>query len=134
MSATPVSAHWRNGIELLSVAGLPTQLTAGVPITVRVRWQSATPMTEAFTAFVHLQGPDGAILAQDDHAPRQGFWPTTGWRPGVAVDDDFTLTVPATLAPGEYHLLIGWYNPANGERVLLDDGRTALELMHWTAP
>ncbi|HHW88947.1 MAG TPA: hypothetical protein GX400_22385, partial [Chloroflexi bacterium] len=130
----PLSGHWRNGIELLSTSDLPINLAAGAPITVRVRWQSVAPLTSAFTAFVHLQGPDGAIVAQDDHAPRHGFWPTTGWRPGVAVDDDFTLTAPATLAPGEYHLLIGWYDPTNGERVLLDDGRTALELMHWTAP
>lgn len=132
--AMPVSAHWRNGIELLSVDKSPSLLTAGAAINVRVRWQSVAPLTEAFTAFVHLQGPDGAIVAQDDHAPRHGFWPTTSWRPGVAVDDDFTLTAPATLAPGEYHLLIGWYNPVSGERVLLNDDRTAFELMRWTVP
>jgi len=132
--ATPRPARWRNGIELLGVDGLPTTLAAGATMTVHVRWQSAAPLAEALTAFVHLLGPDGAIVAQDDHAPRHGFWPTTGWRPGVAVDDAFTLTLPAALASGDYRLLTGWYNPADGARALLEDSGDALELMQWTAP
>lgn len=131
--ATSVTARWRNGIELTGVDELPAALTAGAPLTLRVRWQSAAPLTEEYTAFMHLIGPDGAIVAQDDHAPRHGFWPTTGWRPGVAVDDAFTLTLPAALTPGAYRLLTGWYDPATGARVLLEDGRDALELARWAA-
>jgi hypothetical protein len=132
--STPLSARWRNGIELTGASELPATLAAGAPLTLRVRWQSAAPLTEEYTAFVHLIGPDGAIAAQDDHAPRHGFWPTTGWRPGVAVDDAFTLTPPATLASGDYRVLTGWYNATTGARVLLEDGRDALELAQWTAP
>jgi hypothetical protein len=91
------SARWRNGIELTGAMELPATLARRSPSTLRVRWQSAAPLTEEYTAFVHLIGPDGAIVAQDDHAPRHGFWPTTGWRSGVAVDDAFTLTLPASI-------------------------------------
>jgi 4-amino-4-deoxy-L-arabinose transferase-like glycosyltransferase len=132
--STPIAARWRNGIELTGAGNLPDALRGADTITLPLRWQGAAPLTEEFTAFVHLVGPDGAIVAQDDHAPRHGFWPTTGWRPGAAVDDAFTLTLPATLASGDYRLLTGWYSSATGERVLLDDGRDALELARWTAP
>ncbi|HHY55772.1 MAG TPA: hypothetical protein GYA08_10080 [Chloroflexi bacterium] len=132
--ATPLSAHWQNGIELMGVDGAPPLLTADATIAVSVRWQSAAPLTEEITAFMHLIGPDGAIVAQDDHAPRHGFWPTTGWRPGVAVDDGFTLSLPASLPPGTYRLLTGWYNPVTGARVPLNDGRDVLEVAQWSVP
>lgn len=129
-----LAARWRNGIELTGIDGLPSLLATDAPIALRVRWQTDSPPTETLTAFMHLISPDGAIVAQDDHAPRHGFWPTTGWRPGIAVDDGFTLSLPATLSSGTYRLLTGWYNPATGVRVPLDDGRDVLELAQWTAP
>jgi hypothetical protein len=132
--ALPISANWRNGIELIGADPLPATLDAGAPLTLRLRWQTNTALAEEYTAFVHLMGPDGALAAQDDHAPRHGFWPTTGWRRGAAVDDVYTLTPPSLLEPGVYRLLVGWYAVATGERLLLEGGSDALELTQWRVP
>jgi hypothetical protein len=131
---TPASASWHNGIELTGVDGLPPAFAAGSPIDLRLHWQNRAPLADAYTAFVHLLGPDGAIVAQDDHAPRHGFWPTTGWRSGIVVDDTYTMTLPSAPARGDYRLVTGWYATATGERVLLADGSDAFELARWTAP
>ncbi len=131
---TPASAYWRNGIELTGVDGLPPAFAGGSPLDLRLHWQNRAPLADAYTAFVHLLGPDGAIVAQDDHAPRHGFWPTTGWRSGIVVDDTYTMTLPSAPARGDYRLVTGWYATATGERVLLADGSDAFELARWTAP
>jgi hypothetical protein len=35
------------------------------------------------------------------------------------------------MAPGLYKLLVGWYDPITGKRVLLADGTDVLELAQW---
>ncbi|HQY91800.1 glycosyltransferase family 39 protein [Caldilinea sp.] len=132
--ALPLSASWRNGIALLGADALPATLDAEAPLTLRLRWQTNAAVAEEHTAFMHLVGPDGALSAQDDHAPRHGFWPTSGWRPGVTVDDAYKMALPSRLESGVYRLLVGWYTSATGERLLLEDGSDALELTQWVVP
>jgi hypothetical protein len=76
---------------------------------------------------VDLQAGD-QLVAQGDAPPLNGRWPTSMWRPGVAVEDVHTVALPAGMWPGSYDLLVGLYDPATGERLRLTDGRDAVRL------
>jgi hypothetical protein len=70
-----------------------------------------------YTAFVHMLGPDGQLVAQHDKQPFNGFYPTSRWLPNQPVADEFVLQLPATLAPGRYTLYTGLYNLVSGDRL-----------------
>ena len=124
---------WSNGMRLLAVSGLPATLTPDAPITLQLTWAAAGPTNTPLTAFVQLLGPNGLPVAQDDHQPEGGFYPTTGWHAGEPTADTFTLALPAAMPPGPYALVTGWYDAA-GARVPVVGGGDVLEIGEWERP
>jgi hypothetical protein len=80
-------------------------------------WQAQTHPVADYTVFVHLVGPDGALLAQQDQPPLNGFFPTHFWRPGDRVTDRVELPLPPAAPPGVYQLWVGMYDPASLQRL-----------------
>ena len=70
------------------------------------------PISEDYTAFVHLVRTDGEreIGGQVDSQPSAGEEPTSSWTPGQVVVDDYVLSLPPDMPPGEYRLEIGMYD------------------------
>ncbi len=101
-------------------------IAPGEEITTRLFWQARDWMETNYTAFVHLVGPDGALVAQMDKPPQQGFLPTSTWYPGQRVVDDFTLILPADTSAGTYTLYTGFYDPATMTRLPVVQGDEAL--------
>ena len=98
----------------------------GQNINVRLFWQAHTVPATDYTAFVHLVGPDGALVQPVDKPPLQGFLPTSTWYPGQRVFDDFVLTLPADAKPGTYTLQTGFYDPTTVTRLpITQDGKSA---------
>lgn len=118
---------WANGIRLLDARDVPERLKPGESFTVNLMWVTNAPTAQPLTAFVHLTGPDGLPVAQDDHQPEGGFYPTTGWHANEPTTDTFTLELPAVLPPGHYALVTGWY-AATGARVAVDGGGDVLKI------
>ena len=86
-------------------------------------WQAKHAMKQRFTAFVHLENANGDKIAQDDHEPRNGNYPTTRWAANEMVREVYTLNVPNDLSPGKYALLIGWYDTDSGDRLSVPNGK-----------
>jgi hypothetical protein len=126
-----VGAEWVNGLRLAGYHKLPDQLQPGVQWTINLQWTTTQPIPQAYTAFAHLLGPNGQVVAQSDRQPEGGFYPTWAWDIGEPIADPFQLATPASISPGVYRLLVGWYEPSSGERVRLPDGTDALELAQW---
>jgi hypothetical protein len=100
-------------------------------VRVTLRWSAGAPLDSDYTVFVHLveaETGDGAI-AQGDAPPLGGRWPTLLWLPGVTLDDEHIIPLPADLPAGTYDLLVGFYDPVTGERLRLPDGRDAVRLV-----
>jgi hypothetical protein len=76
-------------------------------------------------AFVHVYGPDGALLAQSDAPPGRGLAPVALWRPGDVLTDRAVLPLDvAALPPGTTSVRVGVYDPLTGERLpAMVDGR-----------
>jgi hypothetical protein len=128
----PMGASWGNGLQLVGSDQLPAALTPGEMLDLRLVWSTSAPLRQDLHVFVHLLGPDGNVIGQNDRAPQGGFFPTWGWEVGERVDDYYSLELPENLPVGDYRLVVGWYEPASGERVQLMDGGDGFELMQWS--
>lgn len=108
----------------------------GETVTVRLNWEALDYIHTDYTVFLHLVGPDGTPVAQGDSQPMDGFVPTSYWPPLQQFADDHTLTIPEDAAPGEYRLLVGWYDLETMQRLPMTQGQTALgdayQLATWT--
>jgi hypothetical protein len=82
-------------------------------------WEAAEAVENDYTVFFHLVDESGYVHAQRDRAPAQGFYPTSAWTPGEVVADMHCLQIPPQLAPGQYGLNVGLYDPDSGERLPL---------------
>lgn len=89
-------------------------------LTVLLYWEPLRATATDYVVFVHLAGPGasaegaGPLVDQDDHRPRDGFASTLSWEPETLVRDPYhLLETPVNLAPGDYRLLIGFYDPAD---------------------
>ncbi len=94
-------------------------LAPGEGATIVLYWQAVDHPKEAYTAFVHLVGPDGAIVAQDDRWP--GGLPSNTWAPGQVVADRYDILLPDTAPLGVYQVVVGLYLAATGDRLVLTD-------------
>lgn len=81
---------------------------------VTLAWESSAAAPIDYTAFVHLID-GGAPVAQSDRPP--AGYPTSDWRPHEIIIDHFLIDLPAGLAPGEYQLQTGFYDPATVTRL-----------------
>lgn len=92
--------------EAISLLGWSQQQTDAA-LTVTLYWRAETTLAQAYTAFVHLSGADGVPLAQVDRPP--AGYPTSDWRPGEVVVDQYRVAIPTDLAAGHYLLRTGFY-------------------------
>jgi hypothetical protein len=60
---------------------------------------------------------NGDLVAQSDHPPMGGAYPTSLWDAGDVVHDLHRLTVGDTAASSACTLSIGLYNSETGERL-----------------
>lgn len=84
-------------------------------------WRAIEKMQKELSVFVHLADAGERVVAQQDSAPVGGTWLTTDWKPGELVVDAYRLST--TLAPGQYTLVVGMYDPATLARVPVFDSR-----------
>ncbi|MEA3375554.1 MAG: Stk1 family PASTA domain-containing Ser/Thr kinase [Chloroflexota bacterium] len=98
----------------------------GGMIGVTLRWQATRALDQRYVVFVHLIGPDGNLVAQDDREPHL---PTTEWLEGISFVDPHQVTVPAGTPSGRYQIRTGMY-PAgrpNDRLPVVDPGSTTQE-------
>ena len=102
--------------SLGTLIGVDISEISASTLTVTLYWKATASSKEATTAFVHLIGPDGTLVAQSDHEPQNGEAPTSSWVPGQIILDTHTLALPAEMAPGRYNLFTGLYDTDSGLR------------------
>ncbi|HJZ47950.1 MAG TPA: hypothetical protein VKE41_12320, partial [Roseiflexaceae bacterium] len=122
------------GARLLgSAIGTPEQLDGGVPelkagevLSLRTFWQVEQPFATDYFIFVHVLSAAGQTVAQRDAPPWQGRFPTSSWRSDTLIVDVNDLPLPPDLAPGDYKIVVGMFDPATGAHPPLQiDGQTA---------
>ena len=100
------------GADLSQEAALP-----GDVVTVTLEWRALADIRDDYVGFVHLLSPEGERVAQDDHVPLDGRYPTRLWSRGTVLVDPYRLELPGGLAPGAYSLWAGLYRPVTSDRL-----------------
>ena len=93
----------------------------GGPLHLTLYWQAAGAVSQDYTVFTHFVAADGYRVTGHDSPPAHGRRPTTGWQPGETIVDPHDLAIPADLAPGEYFIRVGLYDPVTGQRLRMVD-------------
>lgn len=118
----PLEVNLAGRILLVRAQLARTAFRPGDPIDLTLYWRALQPPEADCVVFVHLLGPDGALVAQQDVPPPVS---TLAWQPGMEVLDPHRVVLPPQAPPGRYQLRVGMY-PAGepGARLeVVDPGR-----------
>ncbi len=101
----------------LSGYNLPTDTVARGDLSLDFLWETNNAVDSQLVQFVHLLQVDGDEFAVFDQELFGGRFPTQDWPSGMAVMDEWTITLPDDLPPGEYNVYMGMYDPVTVERM-----------------
>jgi len=121
----PLEARFGDGITLESVEVLDTVSPPGGLIRIRLNWRADSSISQSLKVFVHLFAGE-AIAAQHDGQPVGELRPTSTWRAGERIADQFAIRFSVDAPPGKYQLRIGMYDVNSLMRlpVSMPDGTT----------
>ncbi len=112
----PVKADLGDEIELVEIK-LTESLQAGQLLPVEFTWQPLRQPQADYNLFLQLLTSDGRVAAQHDSPPNDGYTPTSAWSTDQTIITRHALALPPDLPAGNYRLIAGLYNPANGQRL-----------------
>ncbi len=118
--------RFEDGIRLQSARWTP-DVRAGDAAALELTWSAEGPVARSYKVFVHVTDDAGRVVAQHDGIPGSSSRPTDSWTPGATVVDRHGLLLPAS-GPATLHIRVGLYDAESGQRLLLADGRDAVDL------
>jgi len=133
-----IQANLGDVILLEQAELLQSILQRGDLLEVSLRWRALTAISNRYIVFVHVLGPNGELVAQDDVAPLQGARPTDTWTAETTLWDRHQINLPQDAPTGTYQVRVGMYpegqpgqrlrvvNP--GEASVQDDSILILEI------
>jgi hypothetical protein len=113
------------GTDPERVQSAPYHVAPGDRLSAILLWRAERDPQTDYQAFLHLVAPDGTIVDQRDQAPGGGARPMTSWLAGEHILGETVLEIPADGPAGDYALVVGLYDPADGARLPIDVGRDA---------
>jgi hypothetical protein len=117
-----IKADLAGAVTLLGYELANAEVRPGDSLHLALYWQALRNGDRDATVFVQLLGPDGQPWAQHDNPPWGGWYPTSLWREGEIIRDDYVLQLRPDAPPGTYTLIAGMYLPESMERLpVLDE-------------
>ncbi len=112
---TPAPVHTTAGdiAQLIGYDAAPAKGERGLDVT--LYWFALRDVGQNYKVFVHLLGPDGQVIAQQDGDPGGGYSPTSRWKQGELIADTHRLQLGDEIPPGEYEVRAGMYEVRPGE-------------------
>jgi mannosyltransferase len=109
--AHPLDVTIGQGVRLLGFDAPLLQAEPGETLPIDLFWQALQDRPEPGPAVLQLADDAGHVRASSSSAPVGGRAAFVALEAGQVVRDPRSLTVPATLAPGVYDLLVGRQRP-----------------------
>jgi 4-amino-4-deoxy-L-arabinose transferase-like glycosyltransferase len=96
---------------------LPAEVKPGETIKMKLAFANRQVFDQPYKVFVHLRGSDNSVLAQADRVLCDTSLNEADWRPGDVLVDEYNLSLPPELPPGDYPVAIGFYQETSGARL-----------------
>lgn len=104
-------------LELVGAQFVPARVVPGMTTRIAMGFRVVELVPDNDSIFVHVEDSEShAQIANLDHLPSVGR-PTSTWKKGEVVRDDFTLTLPAGSATRAVSVYVGLWNPATDQRL-----------------
>jgi hypothetical protein len=123
----PMQANLADQLALIGYEPKATQFAPGDSFVVNLYWKTIGAMPESYTGFLHLAGPDGRLVTQDDHELGRGFYRTLFWQPGEVVRERYELALPKNIPSGDYTLWAGVYGFPSLKRLAVRSASTSAQ-------
>lgn len=122
----PPALEVRNGanlggkVEIVGAQVAPGRLNPGESAKVTVFFKVLDTMPADYMIFVHVEDADGRVdRINADHAPMGGQYPTSKWKVGELLRDEFSVYVPPGMPVRGLNLLMGLWDPKTDARLPL---------------
>ncbi len=94
---------------------------AGDVLTLTLTWRAEQIPAQRYKVFVHLLDANNQVIAQRDGEPFADWRPTTTWRAGETIEDNYGVFIEPGTPPGVYRVEIGMYRADNGARLRIGE-------------
>jgi hypothetical protein len=101
---------------------------SGGDLKVQLYWRALGSSKGSYKISVQLLDSEGKLVAQHDGLPMRGRAPTTQWVAGRYVGDPHPISLPSTIQPGCYTLIVAMYDPVSNDRLIVNDNASAAVL------
>ncbi len=118
----PYDATLGNFAHLTAYGFTPNPVKSGDVLQLGLRWKPSATASANDKVFTHVIDNEGNIWAQRDSDPVGGARPTTSWKPGEIIDDNYGLMILPGTPPGDYQIEMGMYGAADGRRLPVTAG------------
>jgi hypothetical protein len=123
----PMQANLADQLALIGYEPKATQFARGHRFTVNLYWKTIGAMPESYTGFLHLTGPEGRLVTQDDHELGRGFYRTLFGQPGEVVRERYELALPKDIPSGDCTLWTGVYGFPSLKRLAVRSASTSTQ-------
>ena len=113
-------ANLGDQIELVAFSVTPGELVPGEIAQASLLLKALKVPDRDWQIFVHVEDGEGRAGRMNlDHAPAGGRLPTSQWKKGDAVRDEFALPLPADLDAQSLNVWVGLWDPKTDQRLPL---------------
>ncbi len=102
--AQQLNANFGNQVRLFGYSFDRTTVAPGDRLRITLYWQALQDLNSDYFVSTNLLDPSGESYAQRVTEPAFGAAPTSLWRQGELVPDNFDITVPADAHDGKYRI------------------------------
>ncbi len=115
----PLQVNLADQINLIGYDAKSNQLAPGDRLIVQLYWKASGAAPDDYMGFVHLLGPDGRLVTQDDHGLGRGFYRAHLWQPDEIIRERYEMVLPNNAPRGDYVFRVGVYRFPSLERLVV---------------
>jgi hypothetical protein len=107
---------WFLGYDLVDEA------VAGHFLRMNLYWQAQAEMAEDYLISIRVYDSEGRTWGRGDRGPLNSYYPTSMWKPGQIIRDDYEIFIEPGTPPGLYRLEMGIRRAEGGLAILDENG------------
>ena len=115
----PLQVSLAEQISLIGYESRSSQVAPGDRLVIQLYWKASGTSPDDYMGFLHLLGPDGQLVTQDDHELGRGFYSAYLWQPDEVIRERYEMVLPNDAPRGDYSFRAGVYRFPSLERLVV---------------